>query len=348
MSYSEVIEAALYDPERGFYMTGGSPGRRGAYLTSPEVGPLFGVVMARAVDTWWDELGQPDLFTVVDAGAGPGTLARSILAAEPRCAPALEYVLVERSPELRAEHETIQARAGRGVDSRDALPAPAGSAVVIANELLDNLPFDVAERRGDSWHDVRVTRLNGGDVAEVLVTADAELSALLDRLAPDAPEGGRVPVQRIATQWLRDALSITATGGRVVVIDYASTTAAMAGQPWHDWLRTYRAHLPGSHPLDALGEQDVTSAVAVDQLAVVRAPDRDRAQHEFLRAHGIEDLVAQGRREWNARAAIGDLAAVRARSRVTEAQALLDPTGLGRLRVLEWIVGPDSQAKPLL
>ena len=36
------------------------------------------------------------------------------------------------------------------------------------------------------------------------------------------------------------------------------------------------------------------------------------------------------------RAAIGDLAAVRARSRITEAEALCDPAGLGAFRVLEW------------
>ena len=34
--------------------------------------------------------------------------------------------------------------------------------------------------------------------------------------------------------------------------------------------------------------------------------------------------------------AIGDLEAVKARSRVGEAEALLDPSGLGAFRVLEW------------
>ena len=42
---------------------------------------------------------------------------------------------------------------------------------------------------------------------------------------------------------------------RVVVFDYADTTASMAGRPWTEWLRTYRAHGRGTSPLDALGEQ---------------------------------------------------------------------------------------------
>ncbi|MDQ3293516.1 MAG: SAM-dependent methyltransferase, partial [Actinomycetota bacterium] len=74
LPYSAFVEWALYDDEIGFYGGGsGSAGRReGDFLTSPEVGPLFGAVLARAVDGWWRALGEPDPFVVVEAGAGPG------------------------------------------------------------------------------------------------------------------------------------------------------------------------------------------------------------------------------------------------------------------------------------
>ena len=76
--------------------------------------------------------------------------------------------------------------------------------------------------------------------------------------------------------------------------------------------------------------------VAVDQLA---AGADVTTQASFLRANGIDDLVAEGRRRWAERAGVGDLAALRARSRITEAEALLDPAGLGGFTVLEWRVG---------
>ena len=104
--FSAVMELGLYDPEVGFYATGGRAGRRGDFLTSPEVGPLFGAVVARALDAWWDDAGRPTPWTVVDAGAGPGALARSLLAAAPRCLAALQVVLVERSPAQRARMRT--------------------------------------------------------------------------------------------------------------------------------------------------------------------------------------------------------------------------------------------------
>jgi hypothetical protein len=77
--------------------------------------------------------------------------------------------------------------------------------------------------------------------------------------------------------------------------------------------------------------------VALDQLG--RAPDALRTQAQFLQLHGVDELVAEGKRVWAERADIGDLAALRARSRVAEAEALLDPRGLGAFTVAEWSVG---------
>ena len=77
--------------------------------------------------------------------------------------------------------------------------------------------------------------------------------------------------------------------------------------------------------------------MCTDQLAAAaRPPDLDRDQATALRAWGLDDLVEEGRRLWAEAAGAPDLAALRARSRVSEAEALTDPGGLGAFRVLEW------------
>jgi SAM-dependent MidA family methyltransferase len=359
-----VLEVSLYDPAGGFYETGGRSGRRqGDFMTSPEVGPLFGAVVGRALDGWWRAMGSPDPFVVVDAGAGPGTLCRTVLASNPDCAPALRYVLVERSAAQRRLHgESLRledpALAFPPVDPDTEAPVPeavrgpicvslaelprvAGPAVVLANELLDNLPFGLAERRSGEWREVRVDvgRTAGAGLTEHLLPLAGERAELLDRLVPDPVDGARVPLQDAARAWLRDALAVAGPGGRVVVIDYAATTAELARRPQRQWVRTYRGHRHGAGFLDELGEQDVTCEVAVDQLAKTKRPVSDQSQAEWLRAWGIEDLVAEGRDRWNERAHVGDLAALTARSRIGEAEALLDSSGLGRFRVVEWTGG---------
>ena len=100
--FDEYMDRCLYG-DTGFYSTGRGAGRGGRdFITSPEVGPLFGAVIARAVDALWDDLDQPDEFAVVEAAAGRGALAAAIFRATPRCGAALRYVTVERSDELRA------------------------------------------------------------------------------------------------------------------------------------------------------------------------------------------------------------------------------------------------------
>ncbi|MGH9166017.1 MAG: class I SAM-dependent methyltransferase, partial [Acidimicrobiales bacterium] len=47
LGFDEYLDLALYDADGGFYAAGGSAGRSGHFLTSPEVGPLFGAVLAR-------------------------------------------------------------------------------------------------------------------------------------------------------------------------------------------------------------------------------------------------------------------------------------------------------------
>ena len=362
--FSEVVELALYHHDHGFYAGGaGRAGHRGDFLTSPEVGPLFGAVMARAIDAWWVEAGSPDRFTVVEAAAGTGTMARAVLAAHPASARALTYVLVERAASMRRRHgdhlplvesalafgpgddgEPVPARRagdrGPRVVSLGELPAVRITGVVLANELLDNLAFGLLERTAGGWSEVYVGLADADArpaLTEVLLPASDHDRRMAERLAPDAEVGARIPNQHQAGLWLASALS-GVERGRVIVIDYAAHTSELAARPARDWMRTYRDHDRGFDPLQELGRQDITCDVAIDQLATVREPDRVTTQAAFLGVHGIDVLVEEGRRIWRERAAVGDLEAVRARSRVGESEALLDPAGLGAFRVLEWLV----------
>ena len=155
------------------------------------------------------------------------------------------------------------------------MPADPVDGVVLANELLDNLPFGLAVNDG-GWRQAYVTDRGDGTFAEVLPMPFGPA----ERLPARAAHGARVPIQEAAGAWLAAARSIVGRG-RVVVVDYArTTTAELAAAPWRSWLRTYRGHERGGSYLAGPGDQDITADVALDQLPDPTPPAARRSSSD--------------------------------------------------------------------
>ena len=325
--FSQFMEIALYEPQLGFYATGGA-GRKRDFITSPESGPLFGKLVAKAIDQWWVQLGSPKHFVFLESGAGSGALARSILRSKLNCRDGLEYVAVETSENQRNNQPPE-------IKSIAEMPLQIDNGIIFANELLDNLPFDIYESTdGGGWNEVRVG-IQNGKLMEVLRTPmgnQPEFS--LEK------SGIRVPLQKAAQEWLEKAFS-TLKNGRVVVVDYAVDQFPVPLEK--KWLRTYRQHQQTSHPLLNPGTKDITCDVDISQLGHVRTPTSIQTQREWLSGLGIERLVNEGKKYWLENAHKPDLVALEARSRITESEALLDIEGLGGFKVIEWEVKSSPQ-----
>jgi len=367
--FDTFLEHALYDPDEGFFSRGGGAGRAGRdFVTSPEVGTLFGLLVSRVLEQWWQRLGEPDPFVVVDVGAGRGRLAADVLRAAPRCAPALRYVLVERTAALRAAQrelvdlepaeralgpavradpdEPMIPGAGTGplATSIAELPAVEIEGVIVANELLDNLPFRLVERSATGWSEGRVG-IQGDAFVEVLVPAAPEVSREADRVAAGAvtPVGTRLPVPVATAEWLFECGNVLQRGA-LIVIDYADDAASLVARGRGSWLRTYRGHRRGGDPLEAPGVQDITCDVPVEYLvSAARAAGLELVEHTtqagWLRSLDLDQVADSGAAAWRERASVGDVEAVAARSRVHEADALTDPAGLGGHHVFVFAKG---------
>lgn len=320
MPFERFMAISLYDPD-GFF--GGDTLRSekaGDFLTSPEVSTLFGETLAVYVERVNAEIGEP--FQLVEVAAGSGSLLRPLLGRLD--VPALA---VEASPAARAALTDLAPVA-------ETLPERIRG-VVIANELVDNLPVALAQRIGGRWRERWVGR---EEDRLVFVDADPRPEVLdwLDSFAGPVGDGGWVEVQLEARRWVADVLA-RLEAGALLVVDYGETADNLLPRRHDGTLRTYRAHHLGPHPLDEPGETDITADVNFTALLGLTPGASLHRQDDFLATLGLRDRLSELRRAELAAARDGDeMERLRLRTLVTEAETLLHPRGLGDFRVLEY------------
>ena len=326
--FERFMEIALYDP-LGFF--GGLTLRSekaGDFLTSPEVSRLFGETLAVYVEQVRSDVGEP--FQLTEVGAGSGSLLRPLLESV-----AVDALAVEVSPAARASLADL-------VPVSERLPESMRG-VVIANELLDNLPMALAQRVDGKWRE-RWVGENQDDI--VFVDADPRPGVMhwLASYAGPVEDGGWVEVQLAAREWVIEALH-RLEEGRLLIFDYGDTAEGLANRRRDGTLRTYRAHHLGPHPLDEPGATDITADVNFSALLDLHPDTRLVRQEEFLSELGLRDRLSELRVAELAATRSGDhMERLRLRTLKTEAETLLHPRGLGDFRVLEVVVHEEPRS----
>ncbi len=324
--FAEFMEAALYDPEAGFY-AGLPVGPDGDFVTSPHVSSAFGALLARQLGEVWELLNRPEPLTVVEVGAGDGTLAGQVLreaGAVEGLGAALRYLAVERS------RAALRALADAGIETRESLRAAGPAHCVLANELLDNLPFHRLRRR-----DGRTVEVMVGADGDRLVEVEAEPTPeALAALRTPLPEGEERPVSPAALALVSE-IAETLPRGYAFLFDYGFAAGEEPGE-----VHAYLAQRVTGDVLDDPGTRDLTAAV--DFVAVAAEAARlgltawgPVRQREALLSLGMRLWVQGVRRRQAAAEGRGDhREAARLFAERSRASILIDETKLGRLRLL--------------
>ena len=353
--FADFMALALGHAEGGYYTAAAArPTRGGDFLTAPELHPVFGAALARQVAEAWERLGRPAPFTLIEYGAGAGTLALAILAGlrddGSPLAGALVHAPVELNRHRLGELRTRAAAAGLPVIDPAGLDTAPTAGAVLANEFLDALPVHLLEVRDGRAQEVRVTLEADGSFGETLdEPADPALRDRLESLAGEGialVEGQRLEVRPAVAAWARE-VSRRLAAGLVLVLDYGAPAADLYGPRRRaGTLMTYRGHAaegdPGA-PYRDVGERDITAHVDTTALAAALADAGlgllgETSQAELLVGCGLEELV-QRRQAAAARAS----EALELRSAVIR---LLDPRHLGGFRAV--LAGRGIAAEPPL
>ncbi|KAB2319717.1 class I SAM-dependent methyltransferase [Betaproteobacteria bacterium SCN1] len=293
--FSRYMEAALYAPGLGYYAAGATKfGWSGDFTTAPEITPLFGRTLARAIVPALAATGGD----ILELGAGSGRLAADLLGelAHLDALPA-RYAILEPSPDLAARQRMLLAEAHPHLLSRlcwlDTLP-DTFNGVILGNEVLDALPVDVVR-----WTDTGALARGATYDNGRFVWQDRPLGndAVRARAATLALAPGYVSEIGLAAEGLMHALAASLENGLILMLDYGFE----AGVYYHPqrYMGTLRAHYR-HHALDdpfyLPGLCDLTAHV--DFSAIARAGTAAglrlagyASQAHFLIGSGLTELL---------------------------------------------------------
>ncbi len=349
--FRDYMEAALYAPGTGYYAVGAVAwGRGGDFVTSPEVHPAFGQMLAHWLARVDTALGRPDPFQGVEMGAGSGRLAADILAAlatdHPDLFARVRYGIIERSAGLRAQQAAVLAGIpGATVtwhESLDALPPHSVTGAIFSNELVDAFPVHRVLMADAGVQELYVGLDAAGALREEIgPPSTPELSAYFAWLGVTPPLGTRSEVNLDAVRWMR-AVAGVLNRGEVLTIDYGDTAARLYSDLRPEGtLLCYTQGRVEADPFTAPGAQDMTAHVdftALQQAGAEAglATTGLTRQMYFLVDLGIGDLLAAVGPTYEAQA--GKLGLHAASAAMLEERGrlfrLIDPDGLGRFHVL--------------
>ncbi len=340
ITFADYMRTALYEPDWGYYTQPGvqRTGWSGDFFTSADVSPLFGGAIARWLRSVWAEFKFPDVFLVMEDGAGRGLLRREVLdwASEndKRFCAALRY-------HTRDMHEpqTMQPLKKNMYHC------------ILSNELPDAFPAHILERREHSFMEVYVAATAEEPfLHEVLgPLSDARLVDYIHRYHLDelpVPDSWRCEVHLQMDEWLAEIASALQTHGYALTIDYGAAAEALyTPERMRGTLLCYTDHTTNENPLERTGETDITAHVnftALNDIGQKYGLQQIQltTQRDFLSELGIigdmQNVIhtqfpqAETERHTDA----GQIAYFRSSSLRSAVKTLLDPSGLGGFQTL--------------
>jgi len=307
LPFSTFMEMALYTPELGYYAGGLKKfGHGGDFITAPEVSPIFSRCLARQAAQVLEKLPEAN---IIEFGAGQGTMAIDIIKELIELGqPFHRYYIIEISDDLKARQkkwvdEQLPNDIAQKVIWLNELPKTPISAVVLANEVLDAMPFERIriepnkalqgfvtydiESKNFQWDYQPIThkRLNGF------------INSLIQHLGQVSDLGYETEINLTLENWL-NTLNNALSSGAVFLIDYGYNRVEYY-QPARvmGTLRCHYQHRAHGDPFYFPGLQDITSHVDFTAVAE-NAYDSGfkvagyTTQAHFLMASGLLEMSA--------------------------------------------------------
>lgn len=306
ISFFDFMQAALYDPEEGYYARGAAIGEPGDFLTSPHVSPAFAGTLARVFALDAEKIdGTVDF---VEVGAGGGTFLEDFAGIlrdlDPGLHGRLRLTAVEASAAGRA---SIAARRiepePRILPGIEELAEGSVSGWIFSNELYDALPVVRVMCSEAGLQELRVGH-EGGRFVWTPAPAGELLRRHLEELGVALQPGQKGEISP-GLAGVHRHLARALARGWLVAFDYGHPARIL----YHPFARpegTLAVHIGGRRggdPLEDPGHRDITAHVNWDVLLAAGEAEGLRTltlarQGMYLTEAGIFDFARSEAEKW--------------------------------------------------
>jgi NADH dehydrogenase [ubiquinone] 1 alpha subcomplex assembly factor 7 len=238
------MKEILTSPHSGYYMSKDVFGQQGDFITSPEIGQIFGEMIAVWCLAEYRKIGAPKPLQIVEMGPGRGTLVQDIIRVFSQfdAMDSLSVHLVEVSPFLSKlqsqklcfnskefdQPEIPFYRQGETVSGvkvywyKRIEDVPNNFSIILAHEFFDALPIHKLQKDNDIWREILVDfdPENPDKFRYVISRAETPISKLFPILYPDEKRKHVEisPESDLIANHLADRLETY--GGFGLIIDY--------------------------------------------------------------------------------------------------------------------------------
>lgn len=275
ISFEEFIDFVMYKPGLGYYSAGAEKiGHSGDFTTAPEISKLFGMALANQITPILDHYQSP---SIIEIGAGTGKLAFDIMTQLNDYQVNFDrYYILELSADLKQRQQSMLSHLPTKTLNKivwlDSIPMDSIDGVIIANEVIDALPFTRFKTQNGQVYELGIS-VEDNQLIEQPRLADEILSNTVDSIAKEIgmtfQDGYTSEIRINFGSWFRTIESMLSSGS-IFFVDYG-----YARQEYYDEERTngsmichYR-NVAHEDPLSNLGIQDISASVDFSQLADV-------------------------------------------------------------------------------
>jgi len=147
------IDLSLYDKKFGYYMKKNPFGKRGDFVTAPNISRLFSEMIAIWVVSFWQSLGSPKKFNLIELGAGNGEMMKVLIDSFenfPVFFNSCNFIIHEKSPSLiKIQKKKLIKFKITWVSKVDKIKK--NPSIFIANEFFDSLSIKQFEKKDNVW-----------------------------------------------------------------------------------------------------------------------------------------------------------------------------------------------------